>query len=376
MDFNLIPEQEMLKESAHGFLSKVCPKRFVREMSRDQEGFNRELWRKIAELGWLGIHLPENYGGYGGTFLNLIILLEEMGRFCLPSPFFATAVSSKYALLEACNEQQKIKLLPELANGQKIFTLAINEKENFWKAEGVETKAEKDANGYCLNGIKLFVPNANIADYLIVIAQDKINKTKKNLSLFLVDAKNAGITMTPIQTISGEKESKIVFKNVKTSGDSILGKRGRGWNYIEKTKVLATAAKCAEMVGGAEGVLELTLPYARQRIQFGQPIGSFQAIQHYCADMLVEIKGARFITYMAAWKLENGIAADQEVSMAKVWVSKAFKKACWLSHKIHGAIGFTEEHDLHLFTKRAIMGELTLGSSCFHNEIIAKVLGL
>lgn len=377
MDFNLSPEQEMLKETARSFFSKECPKSKVREMIKDEKEYNLALWRKMSQLGWMGIDLSEDYGGYGGTLLDLAVLLEEMGRACLPGPFFSTAVLSKYIIVEAGNEEQKRNFLPKLASGEIIITVAINEESNGIKAEEIKASANLDKDAYILNGINLFVPDANISDYMVVSARSSGNaESRQGLVLFCMNSRSRGITINPLTTICEDKQCEVILEKVRVESENMLGQNGNGWKYIEKMLNRATIAKCAEMIGGAEGVLDLTVPYAKERNQFGRPIGSFQAIQHYLADMLMEVKGAKFITYLAAWKAAQGLSSNEEASMAKLWVSKAFYKVCQLSHKIHGAIGFTDEHDLHLYTKRAIMGELTLGDIYTHEEMIAKALGL
>lgn len=375
MDLSLSEEQEMLKKMARDFLTKECPKTLVKEMAKDEKGYTPELWRKMGELGWMGLVLPEKYGGGGASFLDLCILLEEMGRACLPGPFFSSAVVATYAILEAASEEQKKDLLSRMANGSIIATLALTEPSARWTADGVELKATLDKDGYVLEGTKLFVLDANVADYFIVAARTKKGaKPEDGVSLFLVGAKSPGISVTLLKTIAGDKQCEVAFNRVKVPASGLLGKKDEGWKYIEKVLEKATVAKCSEMVGGAQQVLEMTVQYAKDRVQFGRPIGSFQAIQHHCANMVTDVDGSRFITYQAAWMLSEALPATKEVAMAKAWVSEAFRRVTALGHQIHGGVGFIEDHDMPLYYKRAKAWELAFGDADFHREVVAKAL--
>ena len=377
MDFSLSEEQEMLKKMARDFLTTECPASLVREMAKDKVGHPQELWRKMAELGWVGLIIPEKYGGTGGSFLDLAILLEETGRACLPGPFFSTAVLGNYCLLLAGNESQKGKLLPQVAKGDCLLTLALTEPSAKYTPEAISVTATPAKGEYILKGTKLFVPDAHVADYIITVARTKDSPNKREgLTLFLVDAKSPGISCTVLLTIVGDKQCEVVFDKVRVPRENIPGELDKGWDYVEKMLQYATVAKCAEMLGGAQKVLEMSVSYAKERVQFGRPIGSFQAIQHYCANMLTDVDGCRFVTYQAAWRLSEGLPCTKEVSVAKAWVSDAFRRVTVLGQQIHGGVGFTEDHDMPLYYKRAKAWELMFGDADLHREMVAKEMGL
>lgn len=376
MDFSLTEEQQMLQKMARDFLATECPKSLVRDMAEDEKGYSPELWGKMAELGWMGLIIPEQYGGSGGSFLDLVVLLKEMGRACLPGPFFSTTVCGGLTLLETASIAQKQELLPKLAQGNLLLTLALTEPSAKYAADGIEVKAVPENDGFTIQGTKLFVPDAHLVDYLICVARTKDTKHEDGITLFLVESKTRGISCTPLKTIAGDKQCEVVFDNVKVPNSNILGEVDKGWYSLEKVLQKAAVAKCAEIIGGAERVLEMTIEYAKQRVQFDRPIGSFQAIQHYCADMAIDVLGCSLLTYKAAWCLSKGLPASREVAMAKAKTSERFRNVTALSHEIHGAIGFSEDHDLHLYFKRAKAWELSLGDAYFHLDKIAAEIGL
>ena len=377
MDFGLSEEQEMLRRTARDFLTAECPKDLVRQMSKDEKGYPPELWRKMAEVGWMGLVIPEEYGGGGMSFLDLVVLLEEMGRACLPGPFFSTVVLGGLTILEAGSEEQKREILPQLAQGNLLLTLALTEPEVKYTADGIQVKATQKDEEFFIQGTKLFVPDAHVSNKLICAARTKeAGPPEDGVTLFLVDSDSPGISCTLLKTIAGDKQCEVVFDNVKVSAKNILGKLNEGWPILERVLEKATVARCAEMVGGARQVLEMTLTYAKERVQFDRPIGSFQAIQFNCANMVTDIDGCAFITYEAAWRLSEGLPASREVAMAKAWVSEKFRQITAVAHQIHGAIGFTEDHDLPLYFKRAKAWELSFGDASFHLDRIAKMAGI
>jgi alkylation response protein AidB-like acyl-CoA dehydrogenase len=373
MNFNLTEEQEMLRKTARDFLTTNCPKSLVREMAKDEKGYPLQLWQKMGEMGWMGVIIPEEYGGAGASFFDLVVLLEEMGRACLPGPFFSTVVLGGLTILEAGSEEQKKEILPKLAEGKLLLTLALTEPSATYTAEGIQTKATQVDEGFLIQGTKLFVPDAHISDYLIYAARTRESKTPEDgITLFLVDPKSPGVSCTLLKTIAGDKQCEVIFDNVSVPGRNVLGDLHEGWLILDKVLEKAVVARCAEMVGGARQVLEMTVKYAKQRMAFGRPIGSFQAIQHYCANMLVDVDGCSLLMYHAAWRLSEGLPAAQEVAMAKSLINERFKRIAALGIQIHGAIGFTEEHDLPLYFKRAKAWESTLGDTSFHLDKIAK----
>ena len=377
MDLGFSEEQEMLRTTARDFLTNECPSELVKQLAADEKGYSPEMWKKMAELGWMGLTFPEEYDGMGMTFLDLVVLLEEAGRACLPGPYFSTVVLAGYTIMEAASEEQKKELLTKIANGDLIVTLAVTEPSARYEPDAITVKASPDKGDYVINGTKLFVPDANIADYIICVARTKDGASPEDgLTLFLIDAKSPGITTTLLKTIAGDKQCEVTFKDVRVPKENIIGELDKGWPVVEKVLEKATVGLCAQMVGGAQKALDMSVDYAKERVQFGRPIGSFQAIQHYCANMVTDVDGSKYITYEAAWKVSEGLPATMEVSMAKAWVSEAYRRVTLLGHQIHGAIGFCEDHDMPLYFKRAKGSEPTFGDPDFHREMVAKQLGL
>jgi alkylation response protein AidB-like acyl-CoA dehydrogenase len=377
MDFGFTEEQEMLRTSARDFLTTECPTDLVKEMADDEKGYKEDMWAKMAELGWMGLAIPEEYDGMGMTYLDLSVLLEEMGRAVLPGPFFSTVILAGFTVLEAGSEEQKKELLSKIARGEAIATLAVTEPSASYEPSAITVKAVAEGDDYVINGTKLFVENAHIADYIIVVARTREGKTPEDgITLFVVEGKAPGITTTLLKTISGSKQCEVIFENVRVPKASVLGEVDKGWPALDNVLEKAAVAKCAEMVGGAQAALDMSVAYAKERIQFGRPIGSFQAIQHHCANMLTDVDGSRFITYQAAWKVSEGLPAAMEVSMAKAWTNDAYRRVTQLGHQIHGGIGFCIDHDMPLYFKAAKTAESLFGTSDWHRERVARELGL
>ena len=374
MDLGLNEAQQMLKNSAQEFLEAECPDTYVREMEEDENGYTSEMWLKLAEQGWLGLIIPEKYGGVELEFQDLAILLEEMGRYMLPGPYFSNVVLGGMSIMDSGTEEQKQEYLPRLAEGQIIVTLALNEPSGRWDAEGIQLSATENGDDYTLNGTKLFVPNAHVSDYIVVAA--RTGSGENDISLFIVSSQTNGVNQTLLKTIASDRQSEVSFDNVSVSSSSLLGEKNQGWKTIEKVLKWGAIGKCAEMSGGGQSVLDMTVEYAKQRTQFGRPIGTFQAIQHHCANMATDVEGAKFITYQAAWMLSEGLPADREVAMAKAWVSDSYKRVCALGHQSHGAIGFTKEHNMQLYSRRAKAAELAFGDSDLHLDKVAEIIGL
>lgn len=371
MDYGFNEQQEMLKRTARDFLNTGCPKKLVKNMVLDERGYPQELWHEMTELGWMGLAFPEKYGGTGGSFLDLAVLLEEIGRACLPSPFFATVVLAGMIILETGSETQKQELLPKIAEGKLIVTLALTEPGGGYCLDKATTRAVADGNSYAISGTKLFVPYAHVADYIICVA-----KTMNGITLFLVDSKSQGISYTLLKTIDGDKQFEVIFDKVKIPKKNILGKEGEGDIHLRKVLRKAAVAKCIEMVGGSQQVLEMTVDYVKDRKQFGLPVGAFQAVQHHCANMLTDIDTSRFLSYKAAWKISENLPYAMEASIAKAWVSDAYKRVTKLGHQSMGGVSLMEDHNMPLYSKRAKAAELTLGDADFHREVLAQELGL
>jgi alkylation response protein AidB-like acyl-CoA dehydrogenase len=377
VDLGLSEEQTMLKTMARDFLTDKCPTTLVKQMEEDERGYSTELWKEMVELGWMGLVVPERYGGAGMTFLDLAILMEEIGRACLPGPLFSTVVLGGLTMMDSGNEEQKERFLPQIATGKGIFTLALTEADARYNADSIKCKATSDRDNYSITGTKLFVPDAHIADYIIcVIRSDDQKSNEDGISMFIIDAKTPGIRCVPLKTMAGDKLFEVVFDQVSVPKENLLGELNRAWGNVEKIIERAAVARCCEMVGGARKVLEMTVDYAKERVQFGRPIGSFQAIQHHCANIAIDVEGSRLITYQAAWMLSEDLPCAKQVAMAKAWTSEACRRLVLLAHQVHGAIGFTLDHDLQLYTRRIKEAEVTFGDAHFHKEKVAEAMGL
>ena len=377
MNLALSEEQEMLRKMARDFLTDKLPKKVVKEIEESELGYSPELWKEMAGLGWMGLALPEKYGGSGMSFLDLAMLLEEMGGACLPGPYFSTVVLGGLTIADIGSEEQKQQYLPKLGSGEVLLTLALTEPSASYDAGAIETRAAADKDGYIINGTKLFVPDAHIADYMLVAARtDEKAKAEKGISLFIVDGKSPGISSSVLKTIANDKLCEVVFKGVKVPKENILGKLNQGWDEVQKIIQRAAVAKCCEMVGCLQQALDMTVSYAKERKQYDRPIGSFQVIQHYCADMATDVDGTRLSTYQAAWMLSEGLPCTREIAIAKAWAGEACQRVMALAHQIHGAIGVTIDHDLQYYTRRAKAAEVSFGDASFYREVVAQEMGL
>lgn len=380
MDFGFSDEQDMLRQTARAFLQENCPTTFVRQMMEDERGYSPKLWKDMAELGWLGLAFPEAYGGQGLGFVDLTVILEEMGAALLPSPFLSTVLLAGQTLLVGGSEAQKNAYLPKIADGSLIATLAMTEPSGRFDAEGIaEVKAAAEGDGFRLSGTKLFVLDAHVADVMIVAARTKEAGDKSfGISLFLVDRNTPGVTITVLKTMDQtRKQCEVVFDQVQVGRERLLGMLDMGWPILHKVLNIATVALCAEMVGGAQRVLDISVNYAKERVQFGRPIGSFQAIKHKCADMMLQVESAKSAAYYAAWAVDEDAAeAPMAVSMAKAYCSDAYRNTAGEGIQVHGGIGFTWEHDMHLYFKRAKYSEFTFGDAAYHRELVAQELHL
>ena len=376
MDLGLSEEQGLLKNAARDFLEKECPDTFVREMEEDERGYTPEFWQMMAKQGWQGIIIPEQYGGTGMTFTDLIVLLEEFGRALVPGPFISTVVLGAMPILEAGTEEQKQQFLPKIAAGDLIMTLALTEPSAKWDADGVAMPAKAEGDSFVLSGTKLFVPDAHVSDYMVVAVRTKESENPEDgVTLLLVDSKSAGIEFTVLKTIADDKQCEVAFNEVRVPKANVLGEVDKGWPIIQGVKSKAAVAACAYLVGLSQMDFDTSLDYAKERIQFGRPIGSFQAIQHKFADMIIDVDGSRFITYKAAWALqENEPDAEMLVSMAKAWCNEATRRVVAHGQQIHGGIGFTKDYKIELYFRRQKWMELTWGDADYHRELVAAKL--
>jgi alkylation response protein AidB-like acyl-CoA dehydrogenase len=370
MDFDLSKPQKLLKESARALLARECGAGRVRELMETETAHDEGLWRSMAEQGWTGLVVPEEQGGLGLGLVEMAAVAEEMGRACLPGAFLSTLFAA--ALVErAGSAEQRAKYLEPVAAGELKATVALLEEGASWDAGAVKLEASRDGGGLTLKGRKLFVPDAGVADLLVCVARDG-----DSLALLPVGRGAEGLTVKPMPSMDATRKLyEVSFDGVSVAERDALGADGDARGALRGASEAATAVLCAEMVGGMQWVLDTTVEYAKTRQQFGRPVGSFQAVQHMCADMLLMTESARSAAYYAAWALtENDPAARAAVSVAKAYCSDAYREVANRGVQVHGGIGFTWEHDLQLYYKRSKSSETLFGDATFHRERIARLV--
>ncbi|MEZ5138168.1 MAG: acyl-CoA dehydrogenase family protein [Acidimicrobiales bacterium] len=371
MNFAFNEEQEELRKTVRQFLEAKSPESAVREQMDTEAGFDAAVWSQMGEqMGLQGLIVPEEFGGSGYGYIELIVVLEEMGRALLCAPFFSTVVLAANTLIHSGDEAAKAAHLPGIAAGETIATLAFTEENGRWDEAGITATASKDGDAWKLNGTKMYVLDGHTANLLIVAA-----RTDAGVSLFAVDGDAAGVTRTALATMDQtRKQAKVELADAP---GTLIGADGEGWSVLERVLDLAAVGLAAEQVGGAQFVLEMAVQYAKDRVQFGRPIGSFQAIKHKCADMLLEVESAKSAAYYAGWAAsELNDELPSVASLAKAYCSEAYFHATAENIQIHGGIGFTWEHPAHLYFKRAKSSELLFGDPTYHRELLAQRIGI
>ena len=374
MDVLLNEEEQMVKNLAREFLEGECPPSLAREMEKDDMGYPPELWRQIAQLGWFGMSLPEQYGGQGLPLTYLGLILEEVGRAIAPVPFHSTMVPA-LTISSDGSEAQKQDILPRVSSGGLVMTWAFNERNPRLAPEAINLKAEVQGDDFVLNGEKMFVDNFNAAGQCLVVCRTApASSENQGISLFLVDTNSPGLTNIPLTTLAKDKQSKVVFNDVRVPAANLVGGLNEGWPIADSMLERATVLLCAQMVGAARKDAEMAIEYSKNRTAFGRPIGSFQSIQHLCADMTLWVDGGQLLTYEALWKMDQGIPAGVEVSQAKAFCNDKCEATVRSSQVIHGGIGFMMEFDLHLWFRRVTAWTMRLGTSFEHRAKIANAL--
>ena len=371
MNFAFNEEQEELRKTVRQFLEAKSPESAVREQMDTDAGFDAAVWSQMGEqMGLQGLIVPEEFGGSGYGYIELIVVLEEMGRALLCAPFFSTVVLAANTLIHSGDDAAKAAHLPGIAAGETIATLAFTEENGRWDEAGITATASKDGDAWKLNGTKMYVLDGHTANLLIVAA-----RTDAGVSLFAVDGDAAGVTRTALATMDQtRKQAKVELADAP---GTLIGADGEGWSVLERVLDLAAVGLAAEQVGGAQFVLEMAVQYAKDRVQFGRPIGSFQAIKHKCADMLLEVESAKSAAYYAGWAAsELNDELPSVASLAKAYCSEAYFHATAENIQIHGGIGFTWEHPAHLYFKRAKSSELLFGDPTYHRELLAQRIGI
>jgi alkylation response protein AidB-like acyl-CoA dehydrogenase len=376
VNFAFSEEQEELRRTVRQFLEAKSPETEVRRLMETTEGYDPKVWTQMGqELGLQSLAIPEEYGGQGFTFIELGIVLEEMGRVLLCAPYFASIVLAANAILDVGTDAQKKDLLPGIASGETIATLAFTEPSGKWDAAGITMEATESGGSWTLSGEKMFVLDGHTADLIVVVARKAGTSGTDGISFFTVRGDAAGLTRTALSTMDmTRKQAKLEFSNVAAEP---LGEPGSGWPAFSKVMDQAAVALSNEMMGGAQFVLDMSVQYAKDRVQFGRPIGSFQAIKHKCADMLLEVESGKSAAYYASWAAaEDNEELPVVAALSKAYCSEAYFHAAAENIQIHGGIGFTWEHPAHLYFKRAKSSEIYLGDPTYHRELLAQRIGI
>jgi len=379
VDLTLTEDQELIRSTARDLLTSWAPSAGVRAVRAEPAGYSARLWKEMVELGWTGLAIDEQHGGVGEGFLESCLLIEQMGAALVPSPFLYTVACAGLAISRFGTPAQCARWLPAIAAGRAVSYLRA-EPAGRWGTVDSDLVGTANGDGFVLNGSANFVPYAEAADAFVAVAN-----TREGGTVFLVDgAAKRGLRREAVRVIGPEPYYRVRLDGVQLPRDAVLGEVGGGAGVVAMIDALGAAASCAEMVGGAERVLAMTVEYAQQRQQFGRPIGAFQAVQHHCADMASDVLGSRFIAYEAIWRLCGGpetevgqpVELGLTVAAAKAWVSQAYQRVCALGQQVHGAIGFTAEHDLHLYSEHAASAALRFGDADLHTDRVANGLGL
>jgi alkylation response protein AidB-like acyl-CoA dehydrogenase len=369
MNFSFTEDQTLLRHAVRSALDEHCRPAHVRAMMEDATGYSPALWAEMAKLGWLGLPFSDQHGGAGLGLVELAIVLEEMGRVAYPGPYLASVVLGGLGLVLGGSAAQQERWLPAIASGQARATAALLEESLDWDPAATTTTATPSGAGWRLRGTKRFVPWAHVADVILVPA-----RAPEGLSLFLLDPRASGVALAPLTGIDGTTRwSAMRLEDATVGAEGLVGAAGAAAPAIEGLLRRAAVAASAEMLGAARRCLDMSVGYAKVREQFGQPIGSFQAIRHRCAEMLLETDNSHSALYYAAWALDAG-AEDAAVaaSICKSYVSEAARRVCGDAIQVHGGIGFTWEYDLHLYMKRAKALEVMFGDAEYHRELIVR----
>ncbi len=366
MDLEFTEEQQMLRDTVRGVCERHCPVEVVRAMEDDPVGYPEQLWKQLAELGLLGITLPEQFGGAGLSALDAAIVYEEFGRALAPTPHFASSVMSAGVLLLAGSDEQKQSWLPKIASGEAIVVPAWLEPEGGFGPAGVMLRAESDGDGVRLSGVKRHVPFASSADRLLVLA-----RSADGVDLYLLDSSAPGVTLTQQMSLAADTQYKVEFDGVRVSAADRIGAPGTGWDTWHAVMLDGIILLAAQAAGGAQRALEITVQYASEREQFGKPLGAFQAIAHYLADAATTVDGATTLVWEAAWAASEGRSIARLAPMAKLFACRTFRDVTAMCEQVHGGYGFTIDYDIQLYFRRAKQLQMTWWDSRYLEELIA-----
>jgi len=365
----------MLMDAGMDFLRRETPKLVIQDLLDSDTGCTETIWKKCAEIGWLGIIIPDKYGGTGSSMVSAGALFEALGTGPLPGPQFSSAILGSLVVLAAGSEEQKSDILPQVAKGDITLALALTEPDYSWRPSDIEMVAEKKNGDMVLNGLKLHVLDAAAATHFIVVARTgKDNDPEKTISLFLVDGNTAGVSVRRLPGFLTGRSFEVKFDNVKVSSSDMLGKLDAGWQPLNEAMMKAAPVLCAYKVGGCKAVFDMTLDYSRARVQFGRPIGRFQRVQDVIIEMINQADGARWTTYEALWKLDSQMEANESIHLAKSLASEAYFQVCTLGHQVFSGLSYSMEHSLSFHTRISRYLYNFLGDPAYHRQQLVKYI--
>ncbi|MFC1534100.1 acyl-CoA dehydrogenase family protein [Thermodesulfobacteriota bacterium] len=375
LDLGFNKSEEMLKATSLEFMRRDAPKDVIESLHETDLGYTKEIWEKAVKIGWLGIIIPEKYGGIGDSLTSAGILYEALGTGPLPGPYFSSGILSSSIILEAGNEEQKKTILPEIAEGRRILTLALTESEYSWKPESVHTQVNRSNGGYDINGVKLFTPDAQSAtDFIIVARIHEEIDSAKSIALFIVDAKSPGISVRELPGFFATRTFEVKLNSVKVQGSARLGNMVDAWPALKRGIDKSIPVLCAYKVGGCQAVFNMALEYSRIRVQFGQPIGRFQRVQDMIIKIVNDLDAARWTTYGCLWKLDTKRPANESVHLAKAVTSQAYWDVCTQAHRVFSGISYAKDHPLSFHTKTSRQLYHYLGDPSFHRNQLVQLL--
>ncbi|HXH12575.1 MAG TPA: acyl-CoA dehydrogenase family protein [Alphaproteobacteria bacterium] len=375
MDLGLTEAQEILKGSVADFVQREYDKNTLLALEKTPTGITPEIFRKTAELGWLGVIVPEAYGGEGRSLTDAAVLFEELGRGPVPGPFFASGILGALTVLHGGTDAQKQAILPQVAQGERVLCVAATETDYGWRPDRVHMQTSRQNDRYLLNGVKLFVHDAAAATHLLcAVRTAPPSNGTSGITLLLVEAAAPGVTVRTLPGWMGQVD-EVRFDNVQVPAEAVLGTEGRGWEVLEAAALQAIPVLCAYQVGSCQAVVDMAVAYSRTRIQFGQPIGRFQRVQDHIIGMVNHLDAARWTTYEALWKLDTGRPAASSVHLAKAVTSEAHLKVCDGGHEVHAGVGVIREYGLTLHTQRSRTLYHLLGDARYHRRRMADALG-
>ncbi|MGN6572131.1 MAG: acyl-CoA dehydrogenase family protein [Pseudolabrys sp.] len=372
MDIALDEDQVMLKETAVSFAQQALPAARIRELETSEQGFDAGVWKEMAQMGWVGAAFPDTYGGAESGWLELALIVEALGQGAIPSPLFSTVVEAGFTLLDVGADRQKDEWLPRIASGDALMTVALMEANGGLRPQDIRTRIARAGNGFRMDGTKAFVRDAGAADGIICVARSGDNA--QDLTLVIVPKNTPGVSLRRMPAAGGEALWEVEFKGVEVDADALVGEMGGAWPAVARLLLRGAAFKSAELVGIGQASLDLTLSYAKERVQFGKPIGSFQGVQHHAAEMYRDLEVSRLLSWQASSALGEGLSGERKVAMAKAKASQCIPALTRTAHQIHGAIAYYRDYPLELYYHRALAAQAAYGDAAYHRRVLARLL--